>query len=116
MIGRSRKPGEHFLAHYCLRVGVAALVLGALAFGLAGCGRNGAPEPPPQGSGGLGWALGPPSFAAAPPPPGEATSNAPASGAAAEATPAAKSGFDANGNPVAGRGQKKPFLLDPILQ
>jgi len=31
-------------------------------------------------------------------------------------TTAAKTGFDANGNPIAPPGQKKSFLLDPILQ
>ena len=28
----------------------------------------------------------------------------------------AKTGFDSHGNPVATPGQKKPFLLDPLLQ
>src|ERR1700733_980636 len=134
MVGRSRKLGEQFLAHNRLRVCVAALVLGAIAFGLAGCGRAGPPELPPPGSGGLGWAF-PPSFGAAPPsgsapnaippsanvappPPGETASNQVVSGAPAQTaqSTAAKSGFDANGNPVAAAGQKKSFLLDPILQ
>ncbi len=38
---------------------------------------------------------------------------------ASTATPqetAAKTGFDAQGNPVAAPGQKKPFILDPLLQ
>ena len=30
--------------------------------------------------------------------------------------PALKSGFDAQGNPVATPGQKRPFILDPLLQ
>jgi hypothetical protein len=38
------------------------------------------------------------------------------SGVPAQTTTAAKSGFDANGNPVAPPSQKKSFLLDPILQ
>jgi hypothetical protein len=29
---------------------------------------------------------------------------------------AQKTGFDANGNPIAPPGQKKSFLLDPLLQ
>ena len=27
-----------------------------------------------------------------------------------------KNGFDAQGNPVAAAGQKRPFILDPLLQ
>jgi hypothetical protein len=37
---------------------------------------------------------------------------------AAAATPqsvVAKTGFDAEGNPAAAPGQKKPFFLDPLL-
>jgi hypothetical protein len=30
--------------------------------------------------------------------------------------PALKSGFDAQGNPVATPGQKRSFILDPLLQ
>ena len=29
---------------------------------------------------------------------------------------ATKNGFDAHGNPVAAAGQKRPFILDPLLQ
>jgi hypothetical protein len=29
---------------------------------------------------------------------------------------AARTGFDAHGNPVAAPGQKRPFILDPLLQ
>jgi hypothetical protein len=35
--------------------------------------------------------------------------------AAAEAA-AQKTGFDAQGNPVATSGSKRPFILDPLLQ
>jgi hypothetical protein len=35
---------------------------------------------------------------------------------AAEDAAAQKTGFDAQGNPVATPGQKRPFLLDPLLQ
>jgi hypothetical protein len=109
--------GEQFLAHNRLRVCVAALVLGAIAVGLAGCGRSGVPEPPPPGSGGLGWAF-PPSFGAAPPvQPGDTAPNPSVAGANTTGQPtASKTGFDANGNPVAAAGQKKSFVLDPILQ
>jgi hypothetical protein len=108
---------EQFLAHNRLRICVAALVLGATAFGLAGCGRTGAPEKPTAGSGGLGWAF-PPSLGAAPPvQPGDTGPKPSVAGAntPGQAT-ASKTGFDTNGNPVAAAGQKKSFLLDPILQ
>ena len=39
-----------------------------------------------------------------------------AAGAATAQNNAAKNGFDAYGNPVAPPGQKKSFLLDPVLQ
>jgi hypothetical protein len=109
---------ENSLAHNRLRVGLAALTLGAAAFVLAGCGRAGAPEPPPPGSGGLGWAFGLPSFGAAPSPqPGDIAPNPSVAGANTPGQAAAsKTGFDANGNPVAPTGQKKSFLLDPVLQ
>jgi hypothetical protein len=111
------------LAHNRLRVCVAALVLGAIAFGLAGCGRNGAPEKP-TGPGLWPWPSTQPTANAAPadpaaaPPPGGVASNQAVPGANPPPgqTTAAKTGFDANGNPVAAAGQKKSFLLDPILQ
>jgi hypothetical protein len=119
------------LAHNRLRVGLAALMLGAAAFALAGCGRAGAPEVPPGGPG-LGWGFGlpsasaaqpagsapnatPPNASASPPPPGETALSQVAPGAPAQTT-TAKNGFDTGGNPVAPPGLKKPFLLDPILQ
>jgi hypothetical protein len=37
-------------------------------------------------------------------------------GAATAQNVAAKTGFDAEGNPAAPPGQKKPFLLDPLLR
>jgi hypothetical protein len=125
------KLGEQSLAHNRLRVGTAALMLGAAAFALAACGRAGPTELPPPGSPGLGWGFGLPSLGAAPPPdaapngippgasatppPGDTASNDVVPGASAQTT-AAKTGFDTNGNPVAAPGLKKPFLLDPILR
>jgi hypothetical protein len=53
--------------------------------------------------------------ASASPPPAEPASNQAIPGAPVQTT-TAKAGFDANGNPVAAPGLKKPFLLDPILQ
>jgi len=91
-----------------LRLGCALILLGAAAFTLAACGRSAPLEPPP-------------SPAAAPTasalPPGPATpgdSYSPNSQAAQER--AQKTGFDSFGNPVAPPGQKKSFVLDPILQ
>jgi hypothetical protein len=94
-----------------------ALVLGAVAVGLANCGRNGAPEVPPAGSGGLGWAF-PPSLGAPPPvQPGDTAPNPSVAGANTPGqTTASKTGFDTNGNPVAPTGLKRSFVLDPILQ
>jgi hypothetical protein len=57
----------------------------------------------------------PPGASATPPQPGETASNQAVPGAPAQTT-TAKNGFDTAGNPVASPGQKKPFLLDPILQ
>jgi hypothetical protein len=94
-----------------LNVAVALALLVAAAFTLAACGRNGAPLPPP----------GP--VAAEPPPGGMALAPGVASAPGAPGTPgsaaqqtAVKNGFDVFGNPVAPPGQKKSFLLDPILQ
>jgi hypothetical protein len=107
---------ENSLAHKRLRLGLAALTLCAAAFVLAGCGRSGPPEPPPSGSGGLGWAF-PPSLGLAPPAqPGDAAPNPSAAGVAPGQATASRTGFDANGNPVAPTSQKKSFLLDPILR
>jgi predicted small lipoprotein YifL len=98
---------------------LAAVLAGGLA--LSACGRSGPPELPP----------GPtiqavPSAANAPlnpPPPvaGSAAAVPAAVGPASNAAPtpqsvAAKTGFDAEGNPAAAPGQPKPFLLDPLLR
>jgi predicted small lipoprotein YifL len=85
--------------------------------GLSACGRNGALELPAAAasiqpdSAGLGAA--PPPAAVFP------AAGAPVESAAAPAAPQdtiAKTGFDAQGNPAATPGQKKPFLLDPLLR
>jgi predicted small lipoprotein YifL len=80
--------------------------LGALlacALALAGCGRAGPLEPPP------GPAAVPASQAQLTQPDGS-----PAPGSAQDT--AAKSGFDAQGNPVATPSQKRSFILDPLLR
>ena len=98
---------------------LAAIVIASL--GLSACGRNGAPELPP------GPAIqAVPSASNAPQPaapPGTSASTevpavigAPPNPAATSQAVAAKTGFDAEGNPVAAPGQKKPFLLDPLLR
>jgi predicted small lipoprotein YifL len=76
---------------------------GITALALSACGRNGPLELPP----------GPATPAAA------STQltlpdGSPAPGSSQDT--ALKTGFDRNGNPVASPGQKKPFILDPLLQ
>jgi hypothetical protein len=105
---RPLRDWERSLTFDRLRIAFALAVTIAAALTLASCGRAGPPEAP---SG--------PLLGAAPAaetiPPGAAP---PAAGGPAPMaqTAGAKTGFDANGNPVAPPGQKKSFLLDPLLQ
>jgi predicted small lipoprotein YifL len=81
-------------------------VAGIAALALSACGRNG-----PLGL-----------------PPGPATSATPVASSTQLTLPdgrpapgsaqdeAMKTGFDSNGNPVAPQGEKKSFILDPLLQ
>ena len=104
-------------ARISVPLALAAVVIAGL--GLSGCGRNGPPELPP----GPAIQAVPTAANAAPPPLGPSAAEVPA---AAGASPnaaaansqnvAAKTGFDAEGHPAAAPGQKKPFLLDPLLQ
>jgi predicted small lipoprotein YifL len=85
---------------------VRALALGTLfsgALALSACGRAGPLEPPP----------GP---AAVSTPTAQLTlpDGSPAPGSAQDS--AVKSGFDAQGNPVATPSQKRTFILDPLLR
>lgn len=81
---------------------LAAAIVAAL--GLAGCGRLGPLELPP----------GP---AAAPPAAGAQLTSPDGTAVPGSAQDAAvKNGFDAQGNPVAAPGQKKSFILDPLLR
>jgi hypothetical protein len=109
---------EHPLAfaRVSVQFALAAAVIAGLV--LSACGRAGAPELPPgpaiqavptASSGPL-----PAPIAAAPEVP--AAAGGPGAAAAAAQNVAAKTGFDAEGNPAAPPGQKKPFLLDPLLQ
>jgi predicted small lipoprotein YifL len=105
-------PGERPLVHDRLSVAFALALLGAAVFGLAACGRAGPLELPP------GPALTQPApTAQAMPPvaPASSVGGPVAQGPSAQET-AMKNGFDAYGNPVAPPGQKKSFLLDPLLQ
>ena len=83
----------------------------AVALALVACGRAGPLEPPP------GPATTPvPSPQAYPEASPQARqADTPLPGVAEDAA-AQKSGFDAQGNPTATSGQKRPFFLDPILQ
>ncbi len=74
-------------------------MLGA-ALSLAACGRAGPLEPPP----------GP----AAPAAQLTSPDGTPVPGSAQDS--ALKTGFDKSGNPVAAPGQKRTFILDPLLQ
>jgi hypothetical protein len=99
--------GERFLVHDRLSVAFALALLGAAAFALAACGRAGPLQPP---SGPLTQPA--PSAQAAP----ASSIGGPAAEGPSAQEVAVKNGFDANGNPVAPPGQKKSFLLDPLLQ
>jgi predicted small lipoprotein YifL len=75
----------------------------AVALALSACGRAGPLEPPP----------GP---AAAPAPTAQVIQpDVPLTPSAAADAAAQKTGFDAQGNPVATTGPKRPFILDPLL-
>jgi len=76
------------------------LLIGAA---LSACGRAGPLEPPP------GPAAVPASQAQLTQPDGSAAPGSPQD-------TAAKSGFDSQGNPVATPGQKRSFILDPLLR
>lgn len=76
------------------RLALAAVLIAAL--GLAACGRKGPLDLPPEAS--LGQQSPAPPVV---PPPGS--------------TPAAEAGFDAQGNPIAPPGQRRGFILDPLL-
>jgi len=76
----------------------------AAVLALAGCGREGPLEMPP----------GP-----APATPAATSQLRSPDGTPAPGSPqdtAVKNGFDAQGNPVAASGQKRSFILDPLLQ
>ena len=91
-----------------LSVALALPVLVAAALTLAACGRNGPPLPPPGSTPA-------PTTEATPPAGPSPTGTAGGTGPTAQQT-AQKNGFDTSGNPVAPSGQKKSFLLDPLLQ
>ena len=91
------------------RLPVAAVLAVAL-LALTACGRAGGLEPPPGPA-----VTGTPTAAATPPAPAAVVGGPVESGPAALEA-AQNSGFDAYGNPVAPPGQKKSFLLDPLLQ
>jgi predicted small lipoprotein YifL len=82
-------------------LGLVFLIGAALA--LTACGRAGPLEPPP------GPAAVPASKAQLTQPDGS-----PAPGSTQDT--AAKTGFDAQGNPIASPSQKRSFILDPLLR
>ena len=80
-------------------------LLGVVTLTLAGCGRNGPLEPPP------GPALPTPSVSSSQLTQPDGT---PIPGSPQDT--AIKTGFDAQGRPVAQTGPKRSFILDPLLQ
>lgn len=92
-------PFERWPAHLAL----AAALLAALSF--SGCGRKGELDLPPDAAGNpqvpAPVASDPTSPSVYPPPP--------------PGRPTARNGFDIYGNPVAPPGEKKDFILDPLL-
>jgi len=86
-----------------MRVALAGAIIaaGIAGLGLSACGRAGPLELPP----------GP---AAAPSAQLTSPDGSPVPDSAQDT--ALKSGFDAQGNPVATPGQKRSFILDPLLQ
>jgi predicted small lipoprotein YifL len=92
-----------------LGLALAALVVVALALGA--CGRKGELEMPP------GPATQPP-VAAAPPSPSMYLPGSPGAPPTPEQqdAAAARTGFDAQGNPVATPSAKRSFFLDPLLR
>ena len=89
------------------------------ALGLAACGRAGPLELPPGPAGyGTVAPLAPPtSPMSSMLPTSSPAPDTPGTPLTAEAAANnAKTGFDSHGNPVAGPGQRRPFILDPLLQ
>jgi predicted small lipoprotein YifL len=98
----TKGPGERVLSGFCPNARIALIAAGVAALGLYGCGRAGPLElPPGPATPTASTQLTQPDGSPAPGSPGDT---------------AMKNGFDAQGNPVATPGQKKPFILDPILQ
>ncbi len=92
------------MGRFYSRFALAAAGIAALA--LAGCGRNGPLELPP------GPAVPAPQATAAPPP--TYPDGTPIPGSSQDT--AMKTGFDQYGRPVAAQGERKSFILDPLLQ
>jgi predicted small lipoprotein YifL len=95
-----------------LNAAFALALLAAVGFTLMACGRAGPLELPP------GPAVaqpGPTAQAAPTAAPSSSVGGTVEQGPSAHET-AMRNGFDAYGNPVAPPGQKKSFLLDPLLR
>jgi predicted small lipoprotein YifL len=87
-----------------LRSCVAFAVVGIAGLGRAGCGRNGPLELPPGPATATPTARTQLTTPDGKPVPGSPDDTA------------VKTGFDAQGRPVAAQGQKGSFILDPLLQ
>jgi predicted small lipoprotein YifL len=93
-----------------VRLGLVCLLIGAAGFGLAACGRAGPLELPP------GPAVAQPAPSASAAPAIAPTVGGPVAPGPSPQETSQRNGFDAFGNPIAPPGQKKSFLLDPLLQ
>ena len=89
-----------------MRTAFALAAASAAFLALAACGRAGPPLRPPSSD--------PAPVAVAPAPPSSSVDPSLAPGTAADT--AAKTGFDAQGKPVATPGKKGSFILDPLLR
>jgi predicted small lipoprotein YifL len=87
-----------------LRSRIAFAIVGIAILALAGCGRNGPLELPP----------GPATATPAASTQLTTPDGKPVPGSPEDA--AMRTGFDAQGRPVAAQGQKRSFILDPLLQ
>jgi predicted small lipoprotein YifL len=79
--------------------GWALVLIGATALALGGCGRKGPLDLPPTASS----------------QPGAAVQNDQASAGQASKQNLFNSGYGADAAPTAGKGPKRPFVLDPLL-
>jgi len=99
-------------ARFGLTIGFAVAVAAALA--LSACGRKGPLDLPPSDTAAPGTPMA--SSATVPPTATLLPGTSSTSGAPAGQDTSVKAGFDSRGQPQAAAGEKKPFILDFLLQ